>query len=72
MTLAELIAASPFAKGREAAAQTSANKRKAMLAGVKRRDWRRLKQEPNAIRKARRRIERRQEQKEMQNVTTQN
>lgn len=71
MTLTELIATSPFIKGRESAAQTSANKRKAMLAGTKKRDWRRLKQEPNAIRKARRRIERRQEQQENQNVTTQ-
>lgn len=57
MTLATLRAASPFAEGRESAARTKANKRKASLAAVKSRDWRRLKQVPNAKRRHRSRAE---------------
>ena len=54
MTLEALRAASPFTKGREAAAITKASKRKAMQAAIKSRDWRRLKQVPNAKRRHRR------------------
>jgi len=48
-----IINASAHQKGREAARRTSANKRKAMIAGVAKRDWRRLKQVPNAQRRHR-------------------
>lgn len=48
-----LAEASPFAKGHIAAARTKANKRKAMQAAIKSRDWRRLKQVPNAERRHR-------------------
>ncbi len=57
MTLAALRLSSPFAKGRASAAITKANKRKACLAAVAKRDWRRLKQVPNAQRKHRSRAE---------------
>lgn len=52
-----LVEASPFAKGRESAARTKANKRKAMQAAIKKHDWRRLKQVPNAQRRHRSRAE---------------
>ena len=52
-----LVEASPFAKGRIAAAITKANKQKAMQAAIKSRDWRRLKQVPNAKRRHRSRAE---------------
>lgn len=53
MTLAELLARSPFAKGRIAAAAFKERKRAAMLKAVAKRDWRRLKQVPNAKRRHR-------------------
>ena len=66
MTIKTLRATSPFAKGRIAAAITKANKRKAMQAAIKSRDWRRLKQVPNAERRHRSRAENLQHAQETQ------
>lgn len=57
-TIERLRAESPFTIGRASALKTRERKRLAMQAAIKKRDWRRLKQVPNAERRHRSTVER--------------